>query len=152
MLNSINLMGRLVRDPELRYTTAGKAVAKFTIAVNEKYSTNGNVVEHVSYIPCEAWGVVAENLAKYCQKGREIIVSGALRQERWDVQFEDGSKGTESRIIIRASQITYLGTPANAGEKAAKAAPKKKKVKTASQPAVPVDEAAATEEMPPYAE
>ncbi len=102
-LNSVNIMGNLTRDPELKYTASGKAVCNLSIANNRVYTSNGQKVNEVSYFDVEVWGVVAENCSKYLAKGRGIIVEGRLRQDRWE---KDGK--TQSRVKISANNVHFL--------------------------------------------
>lgn len=102
-LNSVNIMGNLTRDPEVKYTASGKAVCNLSIANNRIYVKNGEKVSEVSYFDVEVWGVIAENCAKYLSKGNGIIVEGRLRQDRWE---KDGK--TQSRVKIAANNIHFL--------------------------------------------
>src|SRR6185503_20406106 len=102
-LNSVNIMGNLTRDPELKYTPAGKSVCSLSIANNRVYTKNGEKVTEVSYFDVEVWGAVAENCSKYLTKGQGIIVEGRLKQDRWE---KDGK--TQSRVRITANSIHFL--------------------------------------------
>ncbi|MBF0569292.1 MAG: single-stranded DNA-binding protein [Candidatus Omnitrophica bacterium] len=102
-LNSVNIMGNLTRDPELKNLPSGKAVCNLSIANNRVYSKGGEKVTEVSYFDVEVWGVVAENCARYLKKGSGIIVEGRLRQDRWE---KDGK--TQSRVRITANNIHFL--------------------------------------------
>lgn len=102
-LNSVNIMGNLTRDPEMKYTPSGKAVCSLSIANNRVFSKNGEKATEVSYFDVEVWGVVAENCSKYLTKGSGIIVEGRLRQDRWE---KDGK--TQSRVRITANNIHFL--------------------------------------------
>jgi len=102
-LNSVNIMGNLTRDPELKYTNSGKSVCNLSIANNRVYSKGTEKVTEVSYFDVEVWGAVAENCAKYLSKGSGIIVEGRLRQERWE---KDGK--TQSRVRISANNIHFM--------------------------------------------
>ena len=102
-LNSVNIMGNLTRDPELKYTPSGKAVCSLSIANNRIYTSNGQKVTEVSYFDVEVWGVVAENCSKYLAKGRGIIVEGRLKQDRWE---KDGK--TQSRVRITANSVHFM--------------------------------------------
>lgn len=102
-LNSVNIMGNLTRDPELKYTPAGKSVCSMSIANNRIYTKNGEKVSEVSYFDVEVWGVVGENCAKYLTKGSGVIVEGRLRQDRWE---KDGK--TQSRVRILANNVHFL--------------------------------------------
>ena len=102
-LNSVNMMGNLTRDPELKYTPSGKSVCSLSIANNRVYTSKGEKVTEVSYFDVEVWGPVGENCAKYLSKGSGIIVEGRLRQDRWE---KDGK--TQSRVRITASSVHFL--------------------------------------------
>jgi single-strand DNA-binding protein len=111
-LNSVNIMGNLTRDPEMKYTPSGKAVCSLSIANNRIYSKNNEKVTEVSYFDVEVWGVVAENCSKYLLKGQGIIVEGRLRQDRWE---KDGK--TQSRVRITANNIHFLPKKQGGGER-----------------------------------
>lgn len=102
-LNSVQIMGNLTKDPELKYIASGKAVCNMSIANNRVFTSNGQKTTEVSYFDVEVWGVVAENCAKYLAKGRGVIVEGRLRQDRWE---KDGK--TQSRVRISANNIHFL--------------------------------------------
>ncbi|MDP8266288.1 MAG: single-stranded DNA-binding protein [Candidatus Aceula meridiana] len=102
-LNSVNIMGNLTRDPEMKYTPSGKAVCSLSIANNRIYTKNSEKVSEVSYFDVEVWGVVAENCSKYLSKGSGIIVEGRLRQDRWE---KDGK--TQSRVRITANNVHFM--------------------------------------------
>ena len=110
-LNSVNIMGNLTRDPEMKFTPSGKPVCNLSIANNRNYTKNGEKVTEVSYFDVEVWGVSAENCAKYLAKGHGIIVEGRLRQDRWE---KDGK--TQSRVRITANSIHFLPKKQNAAE------------------------------------
>ncbi len=109
-LNSVNIMGNLTRDPEIRYTPAGKAVCNISIANNRVYTKNSERVNEVSYFDVEVWGATAENCAKYLTKGSGIIVEGRLRQDRWE---KDGK--TQSRVRITANSVHFMPKRSGAG-------------------------------------
>ena len=102
-LNSVNIMGNLTRDPELKSTATGKNVCSLSIANNRIFSRNGEKVSEVYYFVIEVWGVVAEYCAKYLKKGSGIIVEGRLKQDRWE---KDGK--TQSRVRITANNIHFM--------------------------------------------
>ena len=101
-LNSVNMMGNLTRDPEIKYAPSGKAVCNLSIANNRIYTKNGEKVTEVSEFDVEVWGVAAENCAKYLIKGSGIIVEGRLRQDRWE---KDGK--AQSRVRISATPFIF---------------------------------------------
>jgi single-strand DNA-binding protein len=102
-LNSVNIMGNLTRDPELKYTPSGKSVCSLSIANNRVYTKNAEKVTEVSYFDVEVWGAAAENCSKYLAKGQGVIVEGRLRQDRWE---KDGK--TQSRVRISANSVHFL--------------------------------------------
>lgn len=102
-LNSVNIMGNLTRDPELKYIPSGKSVCSLSIANNRVYTSKGEKVTEVSYFDVEVWGPAGENCAKYLTKGSGIIVEGRLKQDRWE---KDGK--TQSRVRISANSIHFL--------------------------------------------
>lgn len=114
-LNSVNIMGNLTRDPELKYTPSGKSVCSLSIANNRIFTSNGQKVSEVSYFDVEVWGAVAENCAKYLSKGSGIIVEGRLKQDRWE---KDGK--TQSKVRITANNVHFMpkrgdGGPGSSG-------------------------------------
>jgi len=109
-LNSVNMMGNLTRDPEMKYTPSGKAVCTFAIANNRVYTKNAEKVTEVSYFDVDVWGQAAENCAKYLLKGSGIIVEGRLRQDRWE---KDGK--AQSRVRITANAVHFLPKKQNTG-------------------------------------
>ena len=78
--NSVTLVGNITRDPELRFTQGGQAVASFGLAVNRRYQQNGEWQEKVSFINHPAWGQLGENPASSLAKGSRVIVNGRLEQ------------------------------------------------------------------------
>lgn len=101
MLNNAVLMGNLTKDPELRYTPAGKAVVNFTIAVNENRKEN----EHTNFIRCVAWEKSAEFVNQYFKKGSKIIVEGSIKQSTYE--DKEGNKREKFEIWIR--NINFAG-------------------------------------------
>lgn len=101
-MNKVILVGRLVRDPEVRYTQAGKAVASFSIAVN-RYS-GGQGQEQADFIPIVAWEKLAEVCGNNLTKGRRVLVEGRLQIRSYD--GNDGQKRRVSEII--AQNIEFL--------------------------------------------
>ena len=102
-LNSVNIMGNLTRDPELKMIPSGKPVCSLSIANNRIYTKNNEKVTEVSYFDVEVWGPTAENCVKYLKKGSGIIVEGRLKQDRWE---KDGK--TQSRVRITANSVHFM--------------------------------------------
>jgi len=95
--NTITLIGNLTRDPELRYTTGGRGVASFGIAVNRRYQQNGEWQEQTSFFNVVCWGELGENAAATLTKGSRAIVTGRLEQRSWETQ--DGEKRSVVEVI-----------------------------------------------------
>ncbi len=102
-LNSVNIMGNLTRDPELKNTPSGKTVCSMAIANNRIFTKNNERVTEVSYFDVEVWGPQAENCGKYLKRGSGVIVEGRLKQDRWE---KDGK--TQSRVRISANNIHFM--------------------------------------------
>ena len=96
MLNHIVIMGRLTRDPELRRTGSGVAVASFTLAVERDFAANGGEKE-ADFIDCVAWRQTGEFVSKYFAKGRMACVSGRLQIRGWT--DKDGNKRRTAEIV-----------------------------------------------------
>ena len=94
MLNHITIMGRMVRDPELRKTQSGVSVCNFTLAVDRDYSNGDEKV--ADFIDCVVWRNTADFVSKYFQKGRMAIVSGSLHMRKWT--DNDGKPRTAAEI------------------------------------------------------
>lgn len=96
MLNKILLMGRLVRDPELRHTGSGTAVASFTLAVDRDYKTQ-NGEKETDFIDIVAWRSTAEFVSKYFIKGRMAVVEGRLQIRDWT--DKDGGRRRSAEVV-----------------------------------------------------
>lgn len=103
MLNNVTIMGRLTKDPELRYTPNQIAVASFTLAVERDYSGKDSE-KQVDFIDCIAWRHTAEFLDRYFSKGRMAIVSGRLQVRPW----EDKS-GNKRKAVEVVAENVYFG-------------------------------------------
>ena len=97
MLNHIAIMGRLTRDPELRRTGSGLAVASFTVAVDRDFGKNENGEKETDFIDCVAWRNTAEFVSKYASKGRMVAVSGRLQIRSWT--DKDGNKRRTAEVV-----------------------------------------------------
>lgn len=105
--NQIVFMGHLARDPELRYTPQGKAVANFTVAANRRYvKEDGEKAEEVAFVDVSVWNRQAEACAEYLRKGRLVLVSGRLAQDNW-TDKDSGQKRSKLKIV--AQQVTFVG-------------------------------------------
>lgn len=102
-LNRVILIGRLTRDPEIRYTPTGTAVASFSLANGKTYAVSGEKKEQVSYFDCIAWSKLGEIITEYCKKGHRIAIEGRLQQSRWDDQ--DGKKRSKVEVVVENFQF-----------------------------------------------
>jgi single-strand DNA-binding protein len=110
MLNRVVLIGHLTRDPELRYTDSGVAVANFTLAVDRPF-TNQQGERETDFIRVVCWRKLAENVANNLSKGRLVGVDGRLQVRSY--QGQDGSKRQASEVI--ADQVVFLDRKKEAG-------------------------------------
>ena len=104
MLNQITIMGRLTRDPELRRTGSGIAVASFTLAVDRDFASKDSGERETDFIDCVAWRSTGEFVSKYFDKGRMAVVSGRLQIRTW--QDKDGNNRRTAEIL---AENIYFG-------------------------------------------
>lgn len=102
--NKVILLGNLTRDPEVRYTPNGIAVASFALAVNRKYKQGEETKEEVSYIDIVVFGKQAESCGQYINKGDAVLIDGRLQQRRWET--EDGQK--RSKVEVVAQFVNFM--------------------------------------------
>lgn len=98
MLNHITIMGRLTRDPELRYTQSQTPVASFTLAVDRDYGGRDGGEKQTDFIDCVAWRQTAEFVSKYFQKGSMAVVSGRLQIRDWTDR--EGGKRRSAEVVV----------------------------------------------------
>lgn len=113
-VNIVVLAGRLTRDPEMRYTPSGMAVAKLGMAIGRKFKDNqsGQMREETTFVDVEVWGRQAETASQYLSKGRGLLVEGELRYDQWEDK-QTGQKRSKLKVV--ASRVQFLGGPAGAG-------------------------------------
>ena len=111
MLNLIILMGRLTRDPELRHTQTGTAVASFSLAVDRDFRNRDSGEKGVDFIDVVAWRNTAEFVSKYFTKGRMAVVEGRLQMRDWT--DKDGNKRTSAEVV---ADNVYFGESKRDGE------------------------------------
>lgn len=114
MINNVVIQGRLARDPELKTTQSGIAVANFTVCWSDKYKET----ETRLFLPCKAWRGTAEFVGKYFRKGQEIAVDGRLIAEEWE---KDGEK--KSRVVLDVRGVHFCGKRDESAQNAADAEP-----------------------------
>lgn len=106
--NKVILVGNLTRDPELRSLPSGMSVSRISLAVNRRYTgKDGENKEEVTYVDIDVFGKQAETIAKYCAKGRALLVEGRLRLDQWD----DKNTGEKrSRLGVVLENFTFIGS------------------------------------------
>lgn len=107
-MNKILLIGRLTKDPELRYTQSGHAVASFTLAVNRRFANQSGERE-ADFINCVAWNKSAEFVANYFKKGQQMALEGRLMVSSYD--GNDGQRHWKTEVV--AEQIEFVGSKGN---------------------------------------
>ena len=111
MLNHITIMGRLTRDPELRRTGTGTAVASFTVAVDRDFGGRDGGEKETDFIDCVAWRQTGEFVSKYFTKGRMAVVSGRLQIRGWT--DKDGNKRRSAEVV---ADNVYFGDSRRDGD------------------------------------
>lgn len=130
--NKVILVGNLTRDPELRYTPKGTAVAKVGLAVNRVWTNEaGEKKEEVTFVDVDCWGRTAENVGQYMRKGRPMLVEGRLKLDQWDDK-ETGQK--RSRLGVVAESVQFLGAKPQEGDQDQQADQESTRERRASPP------------------
>jgi single-strand DNA-binding protein len=123
--NKVILAGNLTRDPELRYTPKGTAIARLGMAINRNWkSETGETKEEVTFVDVDAWGRQAEVIAQYMKKGRPLLVEGRLKLDQWE---DKNTHQKQSKLKVVLESFSFLdsrggGDGAPAGRPAASAA------------------------------
>ncbi len=141
--NKVILVGNLTRDPELRYTAKGTAIAKIGLAVSHKWKNEaGELKEDVLFIDVDCFGRTGENVGQYMRKGSAILIEGRLKLDTWD---DKQTNQKRSKIGVTAETVQFLGSPrgstdgAPAAERSARPAAAKPP-DAASDPDLPPEE------------
>lgn len=112
MFNKVLLIGNLGKDPEVRFTSNGKAVAKFPVATSEKWTdTDGNKQERTEWHNIVVWGKQAETCGQYLSKGRQVFIEGSIRTRQYD--DKDGNKRYMTEVVAR--DVRFLGSAGGRG-------------------------------------
>lgn len=144
--NKVILVGNLTRDPELRYTPKGMAIAKLGLAVNRTWRTEtGESKEEVTFIDLDAFGRQAETLAQYMKKGSPLMIEGRLKLDQWDDK-QSGQKRSKLGVVVEGFQ--FLGGGKGGGEMGGAEAPAAPR----SRPAAPAPKAETPDSEPPMPE
>lgn len=104
-MNQAQVVGRLVRDPELRYTESGKALCFITVAADRKYKNKEGEIE-ADFIPVKMWGNMAKAVAEYLKQGRRVAVSGSLR-----TRLVTKEEVTYNEVLLNADYFEFLDAP-----------------------------------------
>ena len=118
--NKVILLGNLTRDIELRHTQGGMALAKFGMAINRKWSQNGEQKESTCFVDLTAFGRQAEVLSQYVKKGSQLFVEGRLEYSTWEAK--DGG-GKRSKLDVVVENFQFVGAGAGGGRGAGGGAP-----------------------------
>ena len=113
--NKVMIIGNLTRDPEIKYTPKGTAIADIGLAVNRNYTTDsGEKREEVTFIDVTLWGRVAEIVGEYCKKGRPLFVEGRLQLDTWDDKAT-GQKRSKLKVVGENLQFLSTGKTGGSG-------------------------------------
>ena len=105
--NRVILVGNLTRDPELKYTAKGTAIARISLAMNRKWKTEaGEEKEEVTFAECDAFGKTAEVIGQYLSKGKPILVEGRLKLDTWQ---DKNTNQTRNRLGVVIESFQFLG-------------------------------------------
>ena len=102
-MNSISLIGRIAKDPEVKYTTNNNAVLTFTLAIPRRKKEDGT--QETDWITCVAWNATAELIGKYVHKGDQLGIAGKLQSRSWET--EDGKKRSTTEVLV--TELTLIG-------------------------------------------
>jgi single-strand DNA-binding protein len=117
--NTVTLVGRLTRDPEVRFTTKGQAMCRFDLAVNRRYKDGtGNWTDDTSFIPVVVWGDAANRCGEKLKKGLPAHVEGRLQSRNWETK--EGQKRTSIEVVAR--RVQFLSKSESAADEGGEAA------------------------------
>lgn len=132
--NKVILMGNLTRDPELRYTSKGTAIARLGVAVNRRWTGEGGEQrEETTFVDVDAFGKQAETLGQYMKKGRPILIEGRLRLDTWEDK-QSGQKRSKLGVVLETFQFVGSGQGREEGGSFASARPAPASVAPGSAP------------------
>jgi single-strand DNA-binding protein len=150
--NKVILVGNLTRDPELRYTPKGTAIAKLGLAVNRTWRTEtGETREEATFVDIDAFGRQAETLGQYMKKGRPIMIEGRLRLDTWEDK-QTNQKRSKLGVVLESFQFLDFGRGADESASAprAQAAPAAAAAAAAPAPPAEASETPAPEDDVPF--
>jgi single-strand DNA-binding protein len=135
-VNKVILVGNLGRDPELRYTKNGSAVANFTLATSDNFTKDGQREERTEWHRIVAWGKTAELCTQYLAKGRTVYIEGQLRTREW----EDKEGGKRQTTEIHAQTVQFIGPRGSGGGGGGGGGPRASEPSSAPPDAPPADD------------
>lgn len=147
-LNRVTLIGNLTRDPELRHTPKGTAVAELGLAINRVWNDDsGQKQEEVTFIDVTLWGRQAEIAQQYLTKGKPVYIEGRLQMETWDDK-ETGKKRSKLKIV--GEHMQFLGSAKDGGESGGRPAPQSRppQQQQQHQQAAPADDFDDNDDIP----
>ncbi len=112
-MNMVSLIGRLTRDAEMKFTQGGMAIANFSLAVNRRKKNGDNWEDDAHYFDCTLFGKSAESIEGWLKKGKQVAITGELKQDRWE---QDGQ--SRSKVGIVANSVQLLASPGDNKQKA----------------------------------
>lgn len=140
--NKVILVGNLTRDPEVRFTPKGTAIAKVGLAVNRTWRTEaGEQKEEVTFVDVDVFGRTAENVGQYMRKGSPILIEGRLRLDQWDDK-QTGQK--RSKLGVVAETVQFLSSGGSRGDAGGEPRP----ARAAAAPVAPPPSSADEPQMP----
>lgn len=144
--NKVILAGNLTRDPEVRYTPKGMAIAKLGLAINRTWKNEaGETKEEVTFVDVDAFGRTAEVISQYLKKGAPILMEGRLRLDQWDDK-QTGQKRSKLGVVLESFQFLSSGRNDGSGGGGSRQAPVSAPASAAPSPDAPEPEGPAPEE------
>jgi single-strand DNA-binding protein len=110
--NKVLLMGNMTRDPQLRYLPSQTPLVEFGLAINRRFTVNGEQREETCFVDCTAFGKPAEVINQYCQKGKAIFIEGRLKFDSWE---DKQGGGKRSKLSVVVENFQFIGGPGQGG-------------------------------------
>jgi len=146
--NKVILMGNVTRDPELRYTPKGTAIARIGLAVNRVWTTEtGEKKEEVTFVDCDAFGKTAETIGQYIKKGSPILIEGRLRLHTWD---DKQTNQKQSKLRVDVETFKFIGSAQNRGDGGGSAEAPRSRPAAAAPAAEPAEGDAPSDDDVPF--
>jgi single-strand DNA-binding protein len=150
--NKVILIGNLTRDPELRFTPKGTAVARIGVAINRSWKTDtGETREETTFVDVDAFGRQAETIGQYMKKGRPIMIEGRLKYDTWEDK-QTNQKRSKLSVVLEAFQFLDFGGGRASSEETASAEPRVRSntpvAPTASPPPAGAEEPPTEDDVP----